>query len=183
MAKEQESFETLVNEAPLAPTGGTVSLVGMLARSAEPGRFVLTLPDGRAVTLETAAVKGYAVLGTSVGQTIVRVDVDAEKAGSEAEVNAGRYGFGAQVPAGAVAPFALATAQQLPPGIFAAQRFPNLAYEPTIVGYKSPVTDPVYWTAPYGMDVSPYTYSWLDQSHTHPLLDAGVSITPHGQAD
>jgi hypothetical protein len=68
MAREEESFETLVKEAPLAPAAETVSLVGTLARSSEAGKFVLTLQDGRAVTLETAAVKGYMVLGTSLGQ-------------------------------------------------------------------------------------------------------------------
>jgi hypothetical protein len=74
MAREEKSFEDLVKEAP---RGGTVSLVGALAQSSEAGKFVLNLQDGRAITLETASVKGHAVLGTSVGQTIVRVDVDA----------------------------------------------------------------------------------------------------------
>src|SRR5271165_1059433 len=76
MASEEKSFEDLVKEAPV---GGTVSLVGTLAQSSEAGKFVLTLQDGSAMTLETASVKGHAVLGTSVGQTIVRVDVDAAK--------------------------------------------------------------------------------------------------------
>ena len=58
---------------------GTLSLVGTLAQSSEPGAFVLTLEDGSAVTLETAAVNGYAVLGSSFGQRIVRVDIDAPK--------------------------------------------------------------------------------------------------------
>jgi len=74
MASEEKSFEDLVKEAPV---GGTVSLVGTLAQSSEAGKFVLNLQDGRAMTLETASVKGHTVLGTSVGQTIVRVDVDA----------------------------------------------------------------------------------------------------------
>jgi hypothetical protein len=79
MAGKDKSFEELVKEAPPAPAEGTVSLVGTLARSGEPGKFVLTLQDGSTLTLETAAVKGHEVLGTSVGQTIVRVDVEAEK--------------------------------------------------------------------------------------------------------
>jgi hypothetical protein len=74
MAREEKSFEDLVKEAP---RGGTVSLVGALAQSSEAGKFVLNLQDGRTMTLETASVKGHTVLGTSVGQTIVRIDVDA----------------------------------------------------------------------------------------------------------
>lgn len=79
MAGKEKSFEELVKEAPAAPAAGTVSLIGTLARSGEAGKFVLTLQDGSTVTLETAAVEGHEVLGTSVGQTIVRVDVEAEK--------------------------------------------------------------------------------------------------------
>jgi hypothetical protein len=74
-----KSFEQLVSEAPAAGGAGTVSLVGALTRAAEDGKFVLTTSDGRALTIETAAVKDHAVLGASVGQTIVRVDVDSAK--------------------------------------------------------------------------------------------------------
>jgi hypothetical protein len=74
MAREEKTFEDLIKEAP---RGGTVSLVGALAQSSEAGKFVLNLQDGRTMTLETASVKGHTVLGTSVGQTIVRIDVDA----------------------------------------------------------------------------------------------------------
>lgn len=77
MAGNGKSFEELVNDAPPAQAAGTVSLVGMLAKSSEPGKFVLTLRDGSELTLETAAVKEHEVLGASVGQTIVRVDVEA----------------------------------------------------------------------------------------------------------
>jgi hypothetical protein len=79
MAEEDKSFAALVAEAPPAPTEGVVSLVGTLARSSEHGKFVLILQDGRTITLETAAVKGHAVLGASLGRTIVRVDVDVGK--------------------------------------------------------------------------------------------------------
>lgn len=79
MASEEKSFEELLKEARAAPAAGTVSLVGTLAQSSEAGKFVLTLQDGSPVTLETAAVKCHAVLGTSVGQMIVRVDVEAGK--------------------------------------------------------------------------------------------------------
>jgi hypothetical protein len=74
MAREEKTFEDLIKEAP---RGGTVSLVGALAQSSEAGKFVLNLQDGRTMTLETASVKGHTVLGTLVGQTIVRIDVDA----------------------------------------------------------------------------------------------------------
>jgi hypothetical protein len=77
MTDQPKSFEDLVNEAPLAPAAGTVSLIGTLARSSEAGKFVLTILGGSAVTLDTAAVKSHAVLGTSAGHTIVRVDVNA----------------------------------------------------------------------------------------------------------
>lgn len=79
MAREPKSFEDLVNEAPAAPKAGTTSLVGTLAQSSEAGKFVLSLEDGRAITLDVSDVKGHAVLGTSVGMTIVRVDVDSSK--------------------------------------------------------------------------------------------------------
>jgi len=79
MAKEDKSFADLVAEAPAAPVEGAVSLVGALAKSSEAGKFVLTLQDGRSVTIETSAVKGHTVLGSSLGRTIVQVEVEAEK--------------------------------------------------------------------------------------------------------
>jgi len=79
MATEDKSFAELVAEAPAAPSEGTVSLVGALAKSSEHGKFVLILQDGSTVTLETSAVKGHVVLGSSLGRTIVRVEVDAGK--------------------------------------------------------------------------------------------------------
>lgn len=79
MAEEDKSFATLVAEAPPAPADGVVSLVGTLARSSEHGKFVLILQGGQTITLETSAVKAHAVLGASLGRTIVRVDVDPGK--------------------------------------------------------------------------------------------------------
>jgi len=102
MANDEKSFEELVEEAPLAPVP-TVSLVGKLAKSSEAGKFVLTLADGSAMTLETAAVKEHQVLGSSVGHTIVRVDVDAAAITPPP----------APVPPTPV-PFVLATAHQAP---------------------------------------------------------------------
>lgn len=79
MANNEKSFDELVKEAPLAPTAGCTSLVGTLSRSSEAGKFVLTLQDGNAVTLNTADVKAHMVLGATVGQTIVRIEIDSEK--------------------------------------------------------------------------------------------------------
>jgi hypothetical protein len=80
MASEDKSFADLVAESPAAPAEGTVRLVGALAKSREAGKFVLTLQDGRTVTLETSAVKGHTVLGSSLGRAIVRIEVEASKA-------------------------------------------------------------------------------------------------------
>lgn len=113
MAYDQQSFEKLLSEAPQAPTKETVSLVGTLAKSSEPGKFVLALQDGSTITLEIAAVRGHAVLGGSVGQTIVRVDVDAGKVADPQPSPWMRAASG-------LAPFALATPQQAPAGTFAA---------------------------------------------------------------
>jgi hypothetical protein len=144
---EQKPFETLLNEAPPAPAAKTVSLVGTLAQSSEEGKFVLIMQDGSAVTLETAAVKGHTVLGSSLGQTIVRVDVDTDKVGSSlvlgthpgADAYPQGTGFadplgpntlaegipdpsqlGGQVQAAGLAPFALATMPQAPAAVRAA---------------------------------------------------------------
>ena len=80
MAKEDKSFADLVAEAPTAPAEATVSLVGALAKSREGGKFALTLQDGRTVTLETSAVKGHTVLGSSLGRAIVRIEIEASSA-------------------------------------------------------------------------------------------------------
>jgi hypothetical protein len=157
MAREEKSFQDLVKEAPV---GGTVSLVGTLAQSSEAGKFVLNLQDGRAMTLETASVKGHTVLGTSVGQTIVRVDVDA------ATLPAGVPGATAadiytpppvdytlasrdhypkpfwqdapppyQFPFGGFAPFSLATPHQAPASTLAMQELGNPAFGGLWSGY------------------------------------------------
>jgi hypothetical protein len=119
MFSEEKSFENLLKEAPAAPAAGTVGLVGTLAKSSEAGKFVLTLQDGSAVTLETASVKGYAVLGTSVGQTIVRVDVDAGKIPTVVP-NGNTEPLPWVRTAGGCVPFALAAPQQVPAPTLAA---------------------------------------------------------------
>jgi hypothetical protein len=79
MVSEEKSLAELLSEAPQASDGNTVSLVGLLARSSEPGKFVLTQQDGSSVVLEIASVKEHVVLGTSIGRTIVRIIVEAGK--------------------------------------------------------------------------------------------------------
>jgi hypothetical protein len=54
--------------------------VGALARSSQPGKFVLALSQGNSVTLDVDAVKGYQVIGGGVGQLLVQVDIDRAKA-------------------------------------------------------------------------------------------------------
>lgn len=76
MASDKRSFEDLLKEAPKAPSADTVSVVGTLAQSHEKGKFVLTMGGGEAVTLDVSAVKSHEVLGSSVGQTVVRVDIE-----------------------------------------------------------------------------------------------------------
>ena len=67
MADEKKSFSELVNEAPLAVTEGSITVVGALARSHEPGKFVLIFCPECNVTLDIDAVKGYRVLGGAIG--------------------------------------------------------------------------------------------------------------------
>jgi hypothetical protein len=76
MADEKKSFSDLLSEAPLAASEDTVSLVGALARSSKPGKFVLVLSQGGSVTLDVKAVKAHHVIGGGVGQLLVQVDVD-----------------------------------------------------------------------------------------------------------
>jgi hypothetical protein len=79
MAGQEKSFKDLLGEAPLAAKSDTVCVVGTLARSPEPGKFVLTPSGGEPMTLEIDAVKGHTVLAGAVGQTLVRVDLDAAR--------------------------------------------------------------------------------------------------------
>ena len=79
MADETKSFSELLSEAPLAAQEDTVSLVGALGRSNQPGKFVLALSSGRSITLGVDAVKGHQVLGGGVGQSLVQVQIDAKE--------------------------------------------------------------------------------------------------------
>lgn len=117
MDNDQTSFDDLVSEAPAA----TVSVVGTFAKSSESGKFILVLQNAGTVTLETAAVKGHTVLGTSLGQTIVRVDVDVEKLRDPIPLPWLRD----PVPVPWATPFALAAPQQASPAAFAAFQSPS----------------------------------------------------------
>ena len=162
---QEKSFEALVREAPEAPAAGTISLVGTLARSGETGQFVLTLEDGSAVTLETAAVRGYAVLGASFGQTIVRVDLDARKIPA-VQPNPRSWFHHDPNPlpwsraAGGAVPFALATAQQAPLDLFERLSVGGLFWpglstwsDAVYTGLQDLIYSP-YRTGPLGQDVS-----------------------------
>ncbi len=69
MASDKKSFADLVKEAPAAPAAGTASLAGALAQSSEAGKFVLTLQDRSAVTLETAPAGTLSALQSLVPPT------------------------------------------------------------------------------------------------------------------
>lgn len=75
----ERKFDELLSEAPLAAKEDTITLVGALQRSHEPGKFVLAMGGGRNVTLDVAAVKEHQVLGGAVGQRLVRLEVDRKK--------------------------------------------------------------------------------------------------------
>jgi hypothetical protein len=76
MADDDKSFKELLSEAPLA--ADTVTVVGALARTHEPDKFVLALADGNTVTLETKAVKSFTRLGGAIGQLLVQLELDAK---------------------------------------------------------------------------------------------------------
>jgi hypothetical protein len=79
MSDEKKSFGELLNDAPLASGENTTSLVGALARSLHPEKFVLMLSGNQSVTLDVDAVKGYRVLSGMIGQLIVEVEIDRER--------------------------------------------------------------------------------------------------------
>jgi len=76
MAKDESDFQKLLSEAPMAPSADTVTVVGVLARTADAARFMLTLPDGRSVTLDVDAVKSAKPIAGAIGQTVVQLELD-----------------------------------------------------------------------------------------------------------
>jgi hypothetical protein len=80
---DEKNFNELLSEAPMAASEGTTSLVGALQRSRKPGKFVLVLSNGRNVSLNSADVKDHQVLGSMIGQPLVRVTIDSDKVPTE----------------------------------------------------------------------------------------------------
>jgi hypothetical protein len=91
MAQDDRSFNDLLRDAPLAEAGGT-TVVGALSRLPQPDKFMLTLMDGRSITLDTKSVKAHMRLPSVAGCVMVQLTLDP----------------GAD-PKGELAPFALAT--------------------------------------------------------------------------
>lgn len=75
---ERREFDKLLSEAPMAQEADTVTVVGSLARTKEPGRFVLRTPDGRSVTLDVDAVKSAKPIAGAIGQSLVELELDAK---------------------------------------------------------------------------------------------------------
>jgi hypothetical protein len=148
MAQEERTFEDLLKEAPLAPAGDSVSLVGTLARSPEGGKFVLTLQDGSAVTLETTSVKNHTVLGTSIGQAIVRIDVD------RASIPASTLGAVPPPYPPTPVPFTLALPHQVPQAVLAALQWPGVAAFLNGMVRTGPIQDSVtgFWSDKHPRD-------------------------------
>jgi hypothetical protein len=88
MASVEKSFKELLEAAPPAKED-LYSLTGTLARAADPEKFVLTLADGRAVTLDIDAVKSHKVIAAAAGHTIVSIEVDPKQLPAETLSGAG----------------------------------------------------------------------------------------------
>ncbi len=79
MAKSESEFQKMLGEAPMAPNADTVTVVGMLGRTADAARFALTLPDGRTETLDVDAVKSAKAIAGAIGQSVVQLELDAKR--------------------------------------------------------------------------------------------------------
>jgi hypothetical protein len=79
MPNEDSEFQKLLSEAPMAPSSDTLTVVGALSRSADPTRFVLTLPNGQSETVEVAAVKSARKIAGAIGQSLVELELDAKR--------------------------------------------------------------------------------------------------------
>jgi hypothetical protein len=190
MADEKKSFSDLLSEAPLAANEDTISLVGALARSNQPGKFVLATGSGNSLTLDVAAVKGHQVIGGGVGQLLVQVDVDRAQVPESAQqaiqksgggvlqsglpdVKHPTYDFKHPVldkypweepvrtnPETDLRPFALATEQQAPPSALAAMEASPVSNFKTFFSWDI--------NTPYSLDNN--TGHW--DVHKNPILDA-----------
>jgi hypothetical protein len=65
--------------AVTAPETQTVTLTGILCQTDDPSTFGLILGDGRSVKFDVATVKSCLVLCSSVGERILRFDLDASQ--------------------------------------------------------------------------------------------------------
>lgn len=79
MANEEHDFAKLLRDAPMASDADTVTVVGTLARTHDAAHFMLTLPDGRSVTLEVNTVKSAKAIAGAIGQSVVQLELDAKR--------------------------------------------------------------------------------------------------------
>jgi hypothetical protein len=135
MPKDQNEFRKLLSEAPAAPETDTLTVVGALARIADAERFLLTPPNGRAETLNVAAVISSRRIAGMVGQALVELVLDAKQVPEDIRNNLSGWGSGPALSGGgpwagthtekdvfegAVAPFVAATPHHVPPATMAA---------------------------------------------------------------
>jgi hypothetical protein len=78
MAEDKSDFQKLLSEAPLASSADTVTVVGTLSRTPDAAHFMLTLADGRSVTLDVNAVKSAKKIAGAIGQSMVQLELDAK---------------------------------------------------------------------------------------------------------
>jgi hypothetical protein len=79
MSKLESDFQKLLSEAPMAPDADTITVVGILARSPDTDRFILTLANGRTETLDVDAVKSAKIISGAIGQSVVQLELDAKR--------------------------------------------------------------------------------------------------------
>jgi hypothetical protein len=77
------SFEDLLSRMPMGPEQNEIIIVGGVFRSPDQGKFILMTQEGRNVTLDVGAVRSHEVLAGSIGQTLVRLTLDAAKVPSD----------------------------------------------------------------------------------------------------
>jgi hypothetical protein len=73
MANGESEFAKLLRDAPMA--SDTITVTGILARTHDPEHFILTLPDGRSVTLPVRTVKSARALAGAIGQQVVQLEM------------------------------------------------------------------------------------------------------------
>ena len=114
MTKSQSEFQTLLSEAPVAPhaqEADTVTVVGILGRTTNPERFVLTLPSGRSETLDVAAVRSAKKVASAIA-SLVELELDAKFVPE-------------QMRAQGISPFVAALPHQADPRVMAALAIPG----------------------------------------------------------